>query len=178
MYEDLTPTRRGSAHRHAARLHAERRTDRDTVVAQLLLAEPAAEAWAYECLLEAAAQSRRRGAPEPACELARRALAEPPPQGRRAQALEELGRAELAAGDPGGVEHLEAALDAAHTEQERGQIARRMGVALTLLGNPRRATEILVSAHDRIDAATHPSLAAALQAELIGVALHDPRPST
>ena len=143
VYDDLTPARRRSGHRHAARLHAERGTGRDAVVAQLLLAEPAAEAWAFECLLDAAAQARRRGAPEPACELARRALAEPPPQDRRWQALEELGRAELAAGAAGGIEHLEAALAAARTEPQRAQIARRMGVALTLLGNPRRATEIL-----------------------------------
>lgn len=174
VYDDLTPARRASAHRHAARLYAERGTGRDAVVGQLLLSEPTAEAWAFECLLDAAAQSRRRGAPEPACELARRALAEPPPPNRRAEALEELGRAELAAGNSGGVAHLEAALDAARTEQKRARIARRMAVAVTLLGSPRRATEILIAAHDRIDAGTYPSLAAALQAELIGAAMHDP----
>ena len=79
-----------------------------------------------------------------------------------------------AAGNSGGVAHLEAALDAARTEQERARIARRMAVAVTLLGSPRRATEILIAAHDRIDAGTYPSLAAALQAELIGAAMHDP----
>ena len=174
VYDDLTPARRASAHRHAARLHADRGTGRDAVVAQLLLAEPAGERWAFEYLLDAAAQARRRGAPEAACELARRALAEPPPQERRALALEELGRAELAAGEHRGVEYLEAALDAAPTDQERAEIARRTAVALILISRPRRAIEILVSARDRIDATTRPSLAAALQAELIGAALHDP----
>ena len=174
VYDDLTPARRASAHRHAARLHAERGMGRDAVVAQLLLAEPAGEVWAVECLLGAAAQTRRGGAPEPACELARRALAEPPSNDHRARALEELGRAKVASGDPTGVEHLGAALDAARSEQERAEIARRLAVALIMLGDPRRATTILSAAHDRIDAAAHPSLAAALQAELIGAALHDP----
>jgi DNA-binding CsgD family transcriptional regulator len=174
VYNDLTPARRASAHRDAARLHAERGASHDAVVAQLLLAEPGGDPRAFEYLLDAAAQARRSGAPEPARELARRALAEPPPSDRRAQALEELGRAELAGGDPSGVEHLEAALDTARSEPERAEIARRLAVALILISRPRNATEILVAAHERIDAEMYPSLAAALQAELVGAALHDP----
>jgi DNA-binding CsgD family transcriptional regulator/tetratricopeptide (TPR) repeat protein len=174
VYDDLTPVHRASAHRHAARLLADRGASPGAVVAQLLPAEAAAEQWAVDCLLGAAADARCRGAPESACKLARRALMEPPSSDRRAGALEELGRSELAAGSEASVAHLEAALAVAPGQRQRARIALRLSRAAILLGSPTSATRILTAALGRIDVDTGPALAGALQAELIGAALHDP----
>src|SRR5439155_1591121 len=59
-----------------------------------------------------ACRRRRRGWPESAAVLLRRALAEPPPAAERPGLLLELGIAEATAGQPAGEEHLREALDA------------------------------------------------------------------
>src|SRR5436190_692033 len=77
-----------------------------------LAPEPAGDAPIARRLVDAARTAARRGAPESAAVLLRRALAEPPPAAERPGLLLELGIAEATAGQPAGEEHLREALDA------------------------------------------------------------------
>ena len=115
IYDELAGAERSLAHRRAAEL-----LDGEERSAEHLLAtEPAGDPWIAKRLAEAARTAARRGAPESAVVLLRRALAEPPPRGERAQVLLELGIAETTAGDAGGERHLEQALDCAEDDGVR-----------------------------------------------------------
>ena len=77
----------------------------------LLATEPAGDASIARRLVDAARTAARRGAPESAAVLLRRALAEPPPGAERPGLLLELGIAEITAGQAAGEDHLREALD-------------------------------------------------------------------
>ena len=79
----------------------------------LLATEPAGDASIARRLVDAARTAARRGAPESAAVLLRRALAEPPPAAERPGLLLELGIAEATAGQAAGEDHLREALDVA-----------------------------------------------------------------
>ena len=89
-----------------------------------------------------------RGSPETAVSYLRRALREPPDGPRDADVLLELGRAEMATGDPAGLEHLRRAVAeprVTRSAETTGLLAR----ALVAFGRQAEA----VAAYDRAIAA-------------------------
>jgi DNA-binding CsgD family transcriptional regulator len=113
VYEELAVAERSLAHRRAAELMDDDPAGEERAAEHLLATEPAGDATIARRLVEAARTAARRGAPESAAVLLRRALAEPPPAAERAGLLLELGIAEATAGQAAGEEHLREALDAA-----------------------------------------------------------------
>ena len=111
LYRDMGPAERARGHAEAARVLATAGAEPAAVAGQLLAAEPRGDDWAVERLREAAADSLARAAPSAAVGFLRRALAEPPPPELRAAVLEELGAAELRAGEPAAATHLREAMD-------------------------------------------------------------------
>jgi DNA-binding CsgD family transcriptional regulator len=100
------------------------------LAAQLLQAEPAADAQVVETLCEAARAMLNEGAPQSAVALLERAVREPPSDEARSDVLRLLGRALLRARGAAGVERLRAALDAASAPGERVKIALELARAL------------------------------------------------
>jgi DNA-binding CsgD family transcriptional regulator len=171
VYEDIAPARRAAWHRKAARLLAERGAPAGSVAAQLFLAERAGDSWAVAQLLDAAAAARRRGAPDVACDLAQRALMEPPPAEMRVAVLRELASAELDLGKVEGIDHLREALAGASSTQERAQLALLLGPTLTILNRHKEAVDLLAASLDELSADAQPELHAALEAELVAAGL-------
>jgi DNA-binding CsgD family transcriptional regulator len=138
IYDELAGAERSLAHRRAAEL-----LDGEERSAEHLLAtEPAGDPWIAQRLVEAARTAARRGAPESAVVLLRRALDEPPPRGERAQVLLELGIAETTAGDAGGERHLEQALDCA--EDDGVRLGATLLLAHTLGRSERSARAVTI----------------------------------
>jgi DNA-binding CsgD family transcriptional regulator len=127
IYDELAGADRSVAHRRAAELLDGNPIDEERVAEHLLATQPAGDPWIANRLVEAARTAARRGAPESAAVLLRRALAEPAPPAERAQVLLELGIAEVTAGQYVGEEHLEEAL--AHAGDDDGV---RVGATLVL----------------------------------------------
>jgi DNA-binding CsgD family transcriptional regulator len=113
VYEELPIAERSLAHRRAAELMDDDPAGEERAAEHLLATEPAGDASIARRLVDAARTAARRGAPESAAVLLRRALAEPPPATERAGLLLELGIAEATAGQPAGEDHLREALDVA-----------------------------------------------------------------
>jgi DNA-binding NarL/FixJ family response regulator len=171
IYEDIAPAARAIWHRKAARLLAKRGAPAGSVAAQLLLAERTGDPWAVARLLDSARAARRRGAPEVACELAERALGEPPSPELRATVLRELASAELDLGKVEGLAHLREALAGASSGPERAQLALLLGPTLTVLNHHEEAVGLLAESLDELVPDTQPELYAALEAELIAATL-------
>jgi DNA-binding CsgD family transcriptional regulator len=113
VYEELAVAERSLAHRRAAELMDDDPAGEERAAEHLLATEPAGDASIARRLVDAARTAARRGAPESAAVLLRRALAEPPPAAERAGLLLELGIAEATAGQAAGEDHLREALDGA-----------------------------------------------------------------
>jgi DNA-binding CsgD family transcriptional regulator len=113
VYEELAGAERSLAHRRAAGLMEGDAGGEEHAAEHLLATEPSGDAWIARRLVDAARTAARRGAPESAAVLLRRALAEPPPAAERPGLLLELGIAEATAGQPDGEAHLREALDVA-----------------------------------------------------------------
>ena len=117
VLEDIAPGARRVAHRRAAELvdgTGERSLAR--VAAHLLGCGPAGDGWVVARLRDAAREALSSGAPGIAASYARRALSEPPTEGERPRLLHLLGTAELRAGQPEAIVHLEQALAAADAD--------------------------------------------------------------
>ena len=113
VYEELGVAERSLAHRRAAELMDDDPAGEERAAEHLLATEPAGDASIARRLVDAARTAARRGAPESAAVLLRRALAEPPPRTERPGLLLELGIAESTAGQAAGEDHLREALDVA-----------------------------------------------------------------
>jgi DNA-binding CsgD family transcriptional regulator len=113
VYEELPIAERSLAHRRAAELMDDDPAGEERAAEHLLATEPAGDPSIARRLVDAARTAARRGAPESAAVLLRRALAEPPPAAQRPGLLLELGIAEATAGQAAGEAHLGEALDAA-----------------------------------------------------------------
>jgi len=149
VYDALAPAELAIAHGRAARLLAERAAPAVEVAAHVRMAPPAGDPWAVERLREAAREARAQGVPELSAALLERALAEPPDE--RAQVLRELASAELAAGQPQGVERMREAFDAFEDPHERAETVLRLSTALHVRLQPRVATELIARAREGID---------------------------
>lgn len=145
---EVSPTRRGLAHRSAAQLLHEDNGLPEVAAAHLLAAPAGGEQWAADVLREAAHRASQLGAPGTATRFLRRALDENPASADRATLLTELGQAETAAavGEP--IEHLSAALRLETDPDQRLQISRLIARALVATGDRRAAARILDAALD------------------------------
>jgi tetratricopeptide (TPR) repeat protein len=85
----------------------------------------------------------RSGDSKAAVSYLTRALAEPPPDSRRAAALAELGRAEARTGAPTAVEHLEQAIALAPDPCEAAVAALELAGLLKFAGDSVRAVNVL-----------------------------------
>jgi DNA-binding CsgD family transcriptional regulator len=109
VYETLTSLERDRGHTRAARLLASAGAEPERVAAHLLRTPPAGDEQVVATLLAAARRAASRGAAESAVAYLRRALAEPPSAGERAELLVELGSAETGVDGDAAVEHLQEA---------------------------------------------------------------------
>ena len=148
IHEDMSGAQRAELHARAARLLAGEGAQPEVVALHLLAALPRADPWVVSALRDAAVLAAARGSPETAVSYLRRALREPPDGPRDADVLLELGRAEMATGDPAGLEHLRRAVAeprATRSAETAGLLAR----ALVAFGRQAEA----VAAYDRAIAA-------------------------
>jgi ATP/maltotriose-dependent transcriptional regulator MalT len=106
-----------------------------------------------------------------ACQLAERALQEPPSGELRATVLCELGSAELELGEVEGLDHLREALAAVASAPARAQLALVLGPTLTVLNRHEEAVDVLAASLDELSPESQPELYPALEAELIAVGL-------
>jgi DNA-binding CsgD family transcriptional regulator len=168
VYSDPPAPRRTREHKRAARLLADDEGSTDAVAGQLLLTEPAGDAWVVTKLREAAAGALARTAPEAAVEYLTRCLAEPPAVAERAGVLLALGSARFHAGDRAGLDVLGDALDLATDPRQRAMIALELGSLLYYFGDIPQAVALLEGATSRLDP-TDP-LAQHLEATLLAIA--------
>jgi DNA-binding CsgD family transcriptional regulator len=146
VYADIGPRHRVEAHALAAEILASNGASEERIAAQIAKTEPAGDPHRVELLRRVAADALVRGAPAGAVAWLRRALAEPPADGLRAEVLLELGTAELRRGDPESVEHLEAALELTREPRPLAIAARQLANALSMSGDADRAVEVIESA--------------------------------
>jgi DNA-binding CsgD family transcriptional regulator len=170
IYNQLTGAQRAEGHRRAARLLVESPDARGRVAEHLLLAEPAADDWVVQRLVEAAHAATRSGAPEAATAFLRRALAEPP-HGDRSGLLLELGTAEASAGLSGWLEHLQAAVEAAEGPAAV-RAARVLASALNRAQRSAEAVDVLDRAASTL--ARDSELAPRLEAAAVVDGMNDP----
>ena len=145
VYQDLAVPVRQRWHALAARmLDAEGAAPEDVTV-HLLASAPDNDAWAVGKLRAAAADARRRGAPDVATICLQRALAEPPDASIRADVLFELGCLETMQ-EPGvAAGHLSQALASTAAWPRRAEISLALGEALALGGQFAGAVDLLTT---------------------------------
>jgi DNA-binding CsgD family transcriptional regulator len=166
VVHDLIPVGElGLAHRAAATLLHEDGSDPESIAPHLLATDPAGDSAVVDGLRAAAARSLRNGAPDAAASYLRRALAEPPPPHVRPALLRDLGRAEISATQPAGIDHLQQALDATTDRLLRAAIARELALGLIAPGRYAEAIDALRLAVEEAGDAD-PELALQLTAEL------------
>jgi DNA-binding CsgD family transcriptional regulator len=171
---DAIPTgERAVAHGKAARILLDEGAPAERVAPHLMATEPAGDPSVVKVLRAAATRSARRGAPDAAAAYLRRALAEPAAGALRADLLRELGRAEISAGQPDGVAHLQDALAATPPGPARAAVARELALGLVVPGRYLDAIAALEGAIAAIGD-TDPDRALLLTAELTTVAHMDP----
>lgn len=164
---ELRPGERARLHAAAARMLRDVGADASRIAHLLTAAEPAGEAWRVDVLRRAAKAAVAGGGSQIAVRLLRRALAEPPAPDERAAVLEDLGTAELRAGDHAAIEHLRAAADAAPQDIGRAGLLAR---ALAAPGRGAEAVALLGSLADAVEE-SDPEGARLLDGELASVGM-------
>jgi DNA-binding CsgD family transcriptional regulator len=149
VYETLTPLERDRGHARASQLLAESGAEPERVAAHLLLTPPAADPQIVTRLRDAAGCARTRGAAESAVAYLRRALAEPPPEGERADLLLELGSAEALVGGDAAVDHLTEAHELVDDPILRARTAFLLGRQLFFL-RPDESAAVFTQALDEL----------------------------
>ena len=169
VYKNISSVDRPDHHARAARVLADRRCSPEQIAAQLLQTSPSGEEWVVDALREASVPALALGDCKVAVTYLSRALAEPPPDSRRAALLAELGRAEARTGAPGAVEHLEQAIALAPDPREAAAAALELAGLLKFAGDSVRAVAVLEEAQARLDD-DDTELFDRLEVELIGCA--------
>ena len=172
VYESLEPSVRVLAHRRAAELLHAGGAEPERVAAHFDLVAPAGDTFVVETLRSAADRALVRGAPDAAVRYLRRALAEPPAEETRIEALCELGLAEQRVDLAAAAEHLAQALESIDTPLRRARIALELGRALFRLNRGPEAVRVLEDAVERLGE-EEPELCQMLEAELINSAGFD-----
>jgi DNA-binding CsgD family transcriptional regulator len=169
IYDAIPAGERSLSHARAASLLIEAGAAPESVAPHLLATRPSGDATIVDLLRRAASRSAERGDPKAAVTYLRRAVQEPPLTEVRSAVLRELGRAEVTAGDPEGVENLREALTGIDAAIDRAPVARELATGLVLLGRYTAAVDILERAiADLPDSAA--DLAQRVRAELVTVA--------
>ncbi|MEV4612477.1 AAA family ATPase [Kitasatospora sp. NPDC049258] len=168
---EVLPSTRQQVHARAAELLLAQGAPAEQVAAHALHA-PLGLAWAPELLCRAAAEAVRRGAPEEAGTLFRRALREPLDDGARATVLIGLGEAGLASSVPTAVDHLRQGLDLSHDPAERTAAARRLAGALFALDRYPDGLDLLGHTAESLRE-SDPARALRLEIDLIYAGLHE-----
>jgi tetratricopeptide (TPR) repeat protein len=146
VYQDLaSPVRQRWLQRAARMLDAEGAAPEEVTV-HLLAAGLAGDGWVVAKLRSAAADARGRGAADVAVLYLRRALAEPPAVGVRADVLFELGRLESLQEPGEAARHLSEALTGTAEWPRRGKITLALSEALALGGRFADAVGLLATA--------------------------------
>jgi DNA-binding CsgD family transcriptional regulator len=173
IYFELSLAERAEGHRNAARLLAEQPSKHEQVAEHLLVSEPAGELWVVERLVEAARAAERKGAPETAAVLLRRALAEPPLAHDQSALLLELGMAEASAGLTGWLEHLQRAADTTQDAVAAAEAALVLARALSRAQCYPEAVEVLDRAASGLTSGKR-ELAGELEAEAVIAGMNHP----
>lgn len=173
VYEELpAPERLGWHRRAAAVLAASPLVEPEQVAAHLVQARPAGDPFVVETLRRAADRALARGASEVAVDYLRRALAEPPPPGERAEVLRALGLAERLVDNDAAIVHLLEALDAFDGSPRAPRLALELGRALQRANRNPEAIAVLRRGRALVEG--DEEAARAITAELIGAAWWDP----
>ena len=130
IYSRLEPAERAERHRSAAALLAGVGADEDEVALHLIPGRPAGDDWVVDALRRAARRAHSRGAPDIAAKYLLRALTEPPAVEQRPDILVDLGLAELAVNESGGLARLREALPLPTDPVARGRLALQYGRSL------------------------------------------------
>ena len=163
VYEDLAAPVRQRWHQRAARMLDGEGAPQEEVTVHLLAAATAGDLWVVGKLREAAADARRRGAPDVAALCLQRVLAGPPPAAMRAGVLLELGQLEAMQAPAAAVSHLTEALAESPDWPRRGAISLTLSEALALGGRFSEAVDLLArTAAEAADEGSRESLQAAL----------------
>jgi DNA-binding CsgD family transcriptional regulator len=164
VYDQIPAARRSLAHLAAAERLMHDTRDPGRPAAHLVRVAPAGRPWVAATLREAASAAVRRGAPDVALPLLRRALSEPARD--RAEVLLELASAEATVQDPASVTHAREALEAAETPVLRARAALIAARVLVLTGAFAEALQVLLL----VEPALHeldPETRQTVQAELL-----------
>ena len=130
VYGRLGFGERAQLHRRAAGLLAASGAPGERVSAHLLESATAGDDVVVGVLRAAARRALAQGVPGSAVRYLERALREPPAEADRAGVLEELGRAEAAAGRPAAASHLEAATELVAAPRTRAALLLELGRVL------------------------------------------------
>jgi len=149
---DLADFARARAHREAADMLAADDAPLREIAAHLLATRPDADPWVLATLRDAAERAVAQGDPAAASHLLARAVAEPPPPGRRGEVLLELAEAEAMAGDTAAAGHVEEALAALPVGPARGRALRSLGRIRFAAGEHAVAAGALMEALGALDA--------------------------
>jgi len=173
LYSHLRASERSALHAEAARLLAADGAADEQVAEHVLATAPTGRPETVALLLRTARTAIAQGAAGSAAAYLRRAAAEPPPLERRAEVLQELGRAEAMEGrGPRFREAFAAAIAAAGSDPERAGIGLEFGRALASAGDFAGASEVFASALDGLDGGEE-TLSVALESELFTIGRGD-----
>lgn len=163
---ELAELERSRSHAHAASL-LEAEGEHNRAATHHLHTDPAGNAETVALLRRAARSTLAAGAPSSAARLLRRARAEPIDPALHGELLLELGSAEIRAGEPEALEHLQTALDeAGEDDHHRARIALELGGALVARGRPADGAQVLLRASEAVRE-TDTDLSLRLEADLL-----------
>ena len=134
VYRDLGPDERDRLHRQAAQLLEAAGAPAELVAEHLLAIDPAGQVQVCATLRRAVETARVSGASHSAVAYLRRALAEPCPEGERAELLVQLGAAERLADGRTALAHLRQALDLTTDPCPYVEIVTQVAWLLTFAG--------------------------------------------
>jgi DNA-binding CsgD family transcriptional regulator/phosphohistidine swiveling domain-containing protein len=173
VYGYLRTPQRAELHDRAARALTADNHPIERVAAHVLLSAPRNDADVVDQLRRAAAEASARGSLAAACAYLRRALAEPPPVGLRAQVLLELAAAEAAAADPAAAARLPAAFAAASDPSMRALAFEHAAWFLLASGRTEETLGMLNTVQAELSGDSNRELE--LEAQFVAAAMLDPR---
>ncbi|HEY8582187.1 MAG TPA: AAA family ATPase, partial [Capillimicrobium sp.] len=152
LLADLPPGRRAAAHRRAAEVLRAAGAPPARAAQHLLATEPLGDPAVVEALLAGAAAATGPGDRETQAALLERALAEPPPDARRADVLAALGTAERHLMRPSAGERLEAAIALTDDLEQRVLLQFELVAVAELEGRMADAVDGLEAGLAQLDA--------------------------